>query len=62
MLRIYKSLMRMFGPKGNRHADSLFPVIHHLQDRKGIYLDVMQRHEISCRLTSVHVFPLQFQN
>ena len=26
-----KSLMRMFGPKGNPQANNLFAVIHHLQ-------------------------------
>ncbi len=38
-----KSLMRMFGPKGNPRADNLFQVIHHLQNREGIHLEVMQR-------------------
>jgi DNA-binding phage protein len=35
-----KSLMRMFGPKGNPHADNLFQVIHHLQMHEGIHLEV----------------------
>lgn len=35
-----KSLMRMFGPKGNPHAGNLFQIIHHLQVREGIHLEV----------------------
>lgn len=35
-----KSLMRMFGPKGNPRADNLFQIIHHLQTREGIHLQV----------------------
>ncbi|MBF0480840.1 MAG: transcriptional regulator [Desulfovibrionaceae bacterium] len=35
-----KSLMRMFGPKGNPRADNLFQIIHHLQTREGIHLGV----------------------
>ncbi|MBI5191791.1 MAG: transcriptional regulator [Nitrospirae bacterium] len=35
-----KSLMRMFGPKGNPRADNLFQVIHLLQAREGIHLEV----------------------
>ncbi|MEW6387773.1 MAG: transcriptional regulator [Thermodesulfobacteriota bacterium] len=35
-----KSLMRMFGPKGNPRADNLFQVIKHLQAREGIHLEV----------------------
>lgn len=35
-----KSLMRMFGPKGNPRADNLFQIIHHLQAREGIRLEV----------------------
>lgn len=35
-----KSLMRMFGPKGNPRADNLFQVIKHLQTREGIQLEV----------------------
>ena len=38
-----KSLMRMFGPKGNPRADNLFQVIHFLQDREGIHLEVIPR-------------------
>ena len=38
-----KSLMRMFGPKGNPRADNLFQVIHLLQDREGIHLEVIPR-------------------
>ncbi|MDO8877946.1 MAG: transcriptional regulator [Pseudolabrys sp.] len=35
-----KSLMRMFGPKGNPRADNLFAVISRLQKASGIRLDV----------------------
>ena len=35
-----KSLMRMFGPKGNPRADNLFQIIHHLQAHEGIHLEV----------------------
>jgi len=35
-----KSLMRMFGPKGNPRADNLFQIIHQLQTREGIHLEV----------------------
>ena len=35
-----KSLMRMFGPKGNPRADNLFQVIRHLQAHEGIRLEV----------------------
>ena len=35
-----KSLMRMFGPKGNPTAANLFAVIHVLQDRTGVHLEV----------------------
>ncbi|WP_284776949.1 transcriptional regulator [Agrobacterium sp. lyk4-40-TYG-31] len=35
-----KSLMRMFGPKGNPRADNLFSVIHALQKDSGIHLAV----------------------
>ena len=35
-----KSLMRMFGPKGNPRADNLFQIIHHLQALEGIHLEV----------------------
>ncbi len=35
-----KSLMRMFGPKGNPTAANLFAVIHALQDRTGVHLEV----------------------
>ena len=37
-----KSLMRMFGPKGNPRADNLFQIIHHLQAHEGIHLWVGQ--------------------
>jgi DNA-binding phage protein len=35
-----KSLMRMFGPKGNPRADNLFSVISTLQQNSGIHLAV----------------------
>ena len=38
-----KSLMRMFGPKGNPRAGNLFLVIHLLQDRQGTHLEVIPR-------------------
>ena len=38
-----KSLMRMFGPKGNPQASNLFAVSHYLQDQEGIHLEVKAR-------------------
>jgi len=38
-----KSLMRMFGPKGNPQASNLFGVISYLQEREGIHLEVRAR-------------------
>ena len=38
-----KSLMRMFGPKGNPQASNLFAVISFLQEQEGIYLEVKAR-------------------
>ena len=35
-----KSLMRMFGPKGNPQARNLFEIIAHLQECEGIHLKV----------------------
>jgi hypothetical protein len=35
-----KSLMRMFGPKGNPQARNLFEIIAHLQEFEGIHLKV----------------------
>ena len=35
-----KSLMRMFGPKGNPQARNLFEIIAHLQEHEGIHLKV----------------------
>jgi DNA-binding phage protein len=35
-----KSLIRMFGPKGNPNADNLFRVLGHLQKHAGIQLHV----------------------
>ena len=35
-----KSLMRMFGPRGNPTAANLFAVINALQERTGIHLEV----------------------
>lgn len=38
-----KSLMRMFGPKGNPLASNLFAVISYLQKQEGIHLEVKAR-------------------
>jgi len=38
-----KSLMRMFGPKGNPQASNLFAVIHYLREQEGIHLEVKAR-------------------
>ena len=38
-----KSLMRMFGPKGNPQASNLFAVISYLQEHEGIHLEVKAR-------------------
>ncbi len=38
-----KSLMRMFGPKGNPQASDLFSVIRYLQEKEGIHLEVKAR-------------------
>lgn len=38
-----KSLMRMFGPKGDPQASNLFAVIHYLQEQEGIHLEVKAR-------------------
>jgi DNA-binding phage protein len=38
-----KSLMRMFGPKGNPQASNLFAVIHYLQEKEGIHLEIKAR-------------------
>lgn len=35
-----KSLIRMFGPKGNPNADNLFRVLSHLQKQAGIELHI----------------------
>lgn len=35
-----KSLMRMFGPKGNPQANNLFAVIQYLQEQEGVCLKV----------------------
>lgn len=35
-----KSLIRMFGPKGNPNADNLFKVLGHLQKHAGIQLHI----------------------
>ena len=39
-----KSLMRMFGPKGNPQARNLFEIIECLQKREGICLEVRAIH------------------
>ena len=38
-----KSLMRMFGPKGNPQASNLFAVISYLQECEGVHLAVKAR-------------------
>ena len=38
-----KSLMRMFGPKGNPQASNLFAVIQYVQELEGIQLEVKAR-------------------
>ena len=38
-----KSLMRMFGPKGNPQAGNLFAVIRYLQEQEGMHLEVKAR-------------------
>jgi hypothetical protein len=35
-----KSLMRMFGPKGNPQARNIFKIIAHLQKQEGLHLKV----------------------
>ena len=35
-----KSLMRMFGPKGNPQARNIFEIIAHLQKMEGIHFKV----------------------
>ena len=35
-----KSLMRMFGPKGNPQARNLFEIIAYLQEQEGVSLEV----------------------
>ena len=35
-----KSLMRMFGPKGNPQMSNLFAVTGYLQEREGVHLEV----------------------
>ena len=35
-----KSLMRMFGPKGNPQARNIFEIIAHLQKKEGIHFTV----------------------
>ncbi|WP_025772398.1 helix-turn-helix domain-containing transcriptional regulator [Thioalkalivibrio sp. HK1] len=55
-----KSLMRMFGPKGNPQAGNLFAVIRYLQEREGVRLEVKARRvadrgDVSSRSSSNHV-------
>jgi len=38
-----KSLMRMFGPKGNPQASNLFAVIHYLQEQEDMHMEVKAR-------------------
>jgi hypothetical protein len=54
-----KSLMRMFGPKGNPRASNLFAVIRYLQEQEGIHLEVKARKEGLGRC-SVAAFNWQF--
>jgi len=35
-----KSLMRMFGPRGNPQARNLFEIIGHLQKKEGVQLEI----------------------
>ncbi len=35
-----KSLMRMFGPKGNPQARNLFEIIGYLQEREGFHFEI----------------------
>ena len=35
-----KSLMRMFGPKGNPQARNIFEIIAHLQNQEGVHFKV----------------------
>ncbi len=35
-----KSLMRMFGPKGNPQARNLFEIIGYLQERDGVHFEI----------------------
>ncbi len=35
-----KSLMRMFGPKGNPQARNLFEIIGYLQEREGVHFEL----------------------
>ena len=35
-----KSLIRMFGPKGNPQARNLFEIIGYLQEREGVHFEV----------------------
>ncbi len=43
--KLSKSLMCMFGPKGNPQASNLFAVIQYLQEQEGIHLEVKARKE-----------------
>ena len=38
-----KSLMRMFGPKGNPQARNIFEIIAHLQKKEGIHLSLPRK-------------------
>lgn len=38
-----KSLIRMFGPKGNPQVRNLFAVTRYLQEREGVHLEVKAR-------------------
>lgn len=42
-----KSLMRMFGPKGNPNARNLFDVIGYLQQREGVRFEIRAARSMS---------------
>jgi len=44
-----KSLMRMFGPRGNPQARNLFEIIGYLQKREGVHFEVRAVREVGRR-------------
>jgi DNA-binding phage protein len=44
-----KSLIRMFGPRGNPQAKNLFNVLGYLQDRAGLRLHVMSSRTVAAQ-------------